>query len=66
MTSDQLRLLTEFHREAVESAQNRRLEDDPDYRRWCAAKRITWMILLAGAFLFYYLMTKLGEALAIV
>jgi hypothetical protein len=43
----------------------RRVEDDPVVRRWHVAKRIVWMIALAAAFLFYYLIDKLREALTI-
>ena len=42
----------------------RRLEDDPVLQKWIVAKRITWMILLAGAFLFYYLIERLYTALS--
>jgi hypothetical protein len=48
-------------REPVE----RRVEDDPAVRRWHVAKRIVWMIALAEAFLIYYLLDKLQEALSI-
>jgi hypothetical protein len=37
----------------------RRVEEDPVVRRLHVAKRITWMISLAGAFLFYCLINKL-------
>ncbi len=43
----------------------RRVEDDPAVQRWHAAKRIVWMLSLAGAFLFYYLIDKLHEALSL-
>lgn len=43
----------------------KKVEEDPVVRRLQIAKRITWMILLAGAFLFFYLMDKLNEALSI-
>jgi hypothetical protein len=43
----------------------RRVEDEPAVRRWHMAKRIVWMLSLAGAFLFYYLIDKLQEALSI-
>ena len=33
--------------------------------RWLVAKRITWLALLAGSLLVYYLVSKLGEALSI-
>jgi hypothetical protein len=42
-----------------------RVEDDPVARRWHVAKRIVWMLTLAGAFLFYYLTDKLHEALSL-
>jgi hypothetical protein len=43
----------------------RRVEDDPVVQRWHVAKRIVWMITLAGAFLIYYLLDKMHEALSI-
>jgi hypothetical protein len=43
----------------------RRVEDDPVVRRLHIAKRIVWMLSLAGAFLFYYLIDKMHEALSI-
>ena len=43
----------------------RRVEDDPVVQRLQVAKRIIWMITLAGAFLFYYLIDKMQEALSI-
>jgi hypothetical protein len=41
----------------------RKPEDDPRVRRLQIAKRITWMVLLAAAFLAFYLMDKLSDAL---
>ena len=43
----------------------RRVEDDPVVRRLHVAKRIVWMLSLAGAFLFYYLIDKMHEAISI-
>ena len=43
----------------------RRVEDDPAVQRWHVAKRIVWMITLAEAFLIYYLLDKVQEALSI-
>ena len=43
----------------------RSVEDEPVVQKWHVAKRIVWMISLAGAFLFYYLIDKLHEALSI-
>mgnify|MGYP003580045103 CR=1 FL=1 len=65
LTAQELKTLTEFHREAVETADNYRLEGDPQYQSWCAAKRIVWMILLAASFLFFYLISKMHEALSL-
>ena len=42
----------------------RSVEDDPAVQRWHVAKRIVWMISLASAFLIYYLLDKLHEALS--
>ena len=42
----------------------RKVEDEPVVRRLNVAKRIVWMVLLAGAFLVYYLFDKLNEALS--
>jgi hypothetical protein len=60
-----VQLLTEFHQQAVEIAARQRLADDPTHRAWCTARRITWMILLAGAFLFFHLISKMHEALTL-
>ncbi|MGH8635408.1 MAG: hypothetical protein ACRET7_14915 [Burkholderiales bacterium] len=43
----------------------KKANDDLVLRKWQVAKRFTWMILLAGAFLVFYLMDKLNEALSI-
>ena len=40
-------------------------KDDPVLQKWRVAKRVTWWILLAAAFLAFYLMDKLNEALSI-
>ena len=65
MTQDELRLLSEFHQQAVEIAATKRLEDDPRHQAWCTARRITWMVLLAAAFLFFYLISRMHEALTL-
>jgi len=44
---------------------NKKVEDDPVVRKLHVAKRITWMILVAGSFLFFYLIDKMSEAIAI-
>ena len=47
----------------VEEAQ--RARDEVVLRRWQTAKRITWLVLVAAAFLIYYLFDKLAEALSL-
>ena len=42
-----------------------RAGDDRALRWGKTAKRITWMVLVAGAFLAYYLLDKLAEALSL-
>jgi hypothetical protein len=64
MTFAELQSVTECHQQAVEFATSRP-PDDPAYRAWCAAKRVVWMVMLAGSFLFYYLLMKLHEALTL-
>jgi len=41
----------------------RRPEDDASLRKWLAAKRITWVVLLAFAVLMFYLLDQLVNAL---
>lgn len=65
MTFAELRSVTECHQQAVE-VDNSWEPDDRAYRALCIAKRTTWMILLAGSFLFYYLLSKLHEAITLV
>ena len=65
LNPQELRALAEFHRQSVETADTYRLEDDPHYQGWCTAKRVIWMVLLAGSFLFFYLVSKMHEALSL-
>jgi hypothetical protein len=65
MTHTELRELTEFHRQTVELANKARGGEDPSYRGWCVAKRVIWMCLLGGSFLFFHLISKMHEALTI-
>jgi hypothetical protein len=65
MTDQELELLTAFHRQAVETASNYSPDNDRAYQKWRTAKRVVWMVLLALAFLFFYLISKMHEALAI-
>jgi len=45
--------------------ETQRARDETVLRRWNTAKRITWMVLVAAAFLIYYLFDKLAEALSL-
>jgi hypothetical protein len=40
-------------------------EDNPAVQKLHAAKRITWLLLVAASFLAFYLMDKLSEALSL-
>jgi hypothetical protein len=52
-------------RRHIRDEENRRARDDR-IQRWAqVAKRITWMILLAGALLAYYLLDKMSEAVSL-
>ena len=64
MTFHELRLLTEFHRNAADNSYAQ-AQKHAAAEGWAAAKRITWMVLLAAAFLFYHLVSRLHEALSI-
>lgn len=57
----ELRSLADLHSYTQELAA-RRVEDDPIVQKLHVAKRITWMFLLSGSFLFFYLIDKLNEA----
>jgi hypothetical protein len=63
MTAVQLKSLDDLHRHNQELAA-RRVEDDPLTQKLHVAKRIVWMFLLSGSFLFYYLLDKMSEAIA--
>lgn len=63
MTAGQLKSIDALHRHKQELAA-RRVEDDPVTKRLQVAKRIVWMILLSGSFLFYYLLDKFSEAIS--
>jgi hypothetical protein len=66
MSQTEFKSLDDAHRYNQElAARARRAEDDlpPHWAR--VAKRITLMILLAGAFLIYYLLDKMQEAISL-
>ena len=65
MTHTELRELTEFHRQTVGLADKSRGGEDPSHQRWRVAKRVVWMCLLGGSFLFFHLISKMHEALTI-
>jgi hypothetical protein len=64
MTGSEATAIDESRRRRRDTAE-RRVEDDPAVQRWHVAKRIVWMVALAEAFLIYYLLDKLQEALSI-
>lgn len=64
MSTAPIQSLEELHR-YTEALALRSVDDDPVVRRLHSAKQIVWLFLLACAFLFYYLIDKLQEALGI-
>jgi hypothetical protein len=52
-------------RRQIHEQDDRRARDDHVERRAQVVKRITWMILLAAAFLAYYLLDKMSEAVSL-
>ena len=64
MSQNQLRSLADQHRYRQDLA-SKTAADDPVSRKWQVAMRVTWSILLAGAFLVFYLTDRLNEALSI-
>lgn len=64
MSQTEIKSLADVRRHSqVLAAQRTGVELPP---RWAkVAKRITWMVLIAGAFLAYYLLDKLEEALSL-
>ena len=64
MTSAQLKSLEDLHNYA-QSLASKRPEDDPKLQKLQTAKQATWLFLLVCTFLGYYLLDKMGEALAL-
>ena len=64
MNSAQLRSLEDLHNYA-QSLAEKRPEDDPRVQQLQRAKNIAWLFMLVCSFLFYYLIDKMGEALAL-
>ena len=63
MSQIELKSLEDLRRYSQDLA-GRTAEDDSVVRKWRVAKRIVWMLLLAGSLLFFYLTDKFVEALA--
>ena len=49
----------------VRELSHRRVEDAPRVKAWRIAERIVWLLLLAVAFLVYYLLDLTNEALSL-
>jgi hypothetical protein len=64
MTSASPKTHQEFHQYVLDLSR-RSVEDDPRVKALHAAKRIIWTALIAFAFLFFYLLDKMVEALAL-
>ena len=43
----------------------RRAEDDRSVKAWQAARRLTWIVLLAGSFMLYYFIFTINETLSL-
>ena len=54
----------DFQKYSQELAE-KRIEDDPKVQAWYLAKRSTWLFLLTGSFLFFYLLDKMVTALSL-
>jgi hypothetical protein len=50
----------------VELVAARRVENSPAVRAWRVAKESTWLLLLVGAFLLFYLISVLKEVFRLV
>lgn len=64
MTSAQLNSLAEFHKQYVDLS-TKNVDEDQRVKNARAAKRMVLFILLAAAFLAFYLMDKMTEALSL-
>lgn len=64
MNSVQLKSLGDLHNYS-QSLASKRPEDDPKLQKLQAAKQAVWLFLLVCTFLGYYLLEKMGEALAL-
>ena len=64
MTAVQLKSIEDL-RNYTQSLAGKRPEDDPRLRKLQFAKQTTWLFLLVCIFLLYYLIDKMGHALAL-
>jgi len=64
MTATQLKSVVDLHKYAQDVAA-RRPERDPAVQKLHKAKQMVWLSLLTSMFLFYYLLDKMSEALAL-
>ena len=64
MTSTQLKSLEDLHNYA-QSLATLRPEDKPTTQKLQKVKQTLWLFLLTCAFLCYYLIDKMGEALSL-
>ena len=63
MNLSEVRLLEDFFG-VGEKPERRDLDQNAVIRGWKIAKRITLIVLLAGAFMFYYLIDRLQQGLS--
>ena len=64
MTTVELNSIEDLHRYCQDLAA-RKVEDDPVVRKLQSAKQATWLFVMTCAFLFYYLIDRMQEALSI-
>jgi hypothetical protein len=64
MTTTEPKTREEIHQYVLDLSE-RKVEDDARVRALHAARRVIWMLLVACAFLFFYLLDKMAEALSL-
>ena len=63
MNLSEVKLLEDFFG-VPDQPERREIRQDPLLLGWQLAKRITLIILLAGAFMFYFLLDKLSQGMS--
>lgn len=63
MTSAALNSIDDL-RHYCQELSTRKVEDDPVVQRLHSVKQITWLFMMTCAFLFYYLIDRMHEALS--